>query len=41
VIDTDALIAVVRDAGAPVILETPGGPPERGSEISLLREALA
>ncbi len=40
-IETDALIAVVRAAGAPVILETPGGPAERGSEITLLREALA
>ncbi len=41
VIDTDALLSVVRTAEAPVILETPGGPAERGAEIRLLREALA
>ena len=40
-IATDALIEVVRAAGAPVIVETPGGAAERGPEIALLREALA
>lgn len=39
-IDTGALVEVVRSAGAPVILETPGGATERGAEIALLREAL-
>jgi endonuclease IV len=27
----------VRAAGAPVILETPGGPAERAQEITILR----
>jgi len=39
-IETAALVEVVRAAGAPVILETPGGPQERAAEIDLLREAL-
>jgi len=38
-IATQALIEVVKAAGAPVILETPGGPEERASEIDLLRAA--
>ena len=38
-IATQALIEVVKAAGAPVILETPGGPEERASEIELLRAA--
>lgn len=40
-IETEVLVDVVRAAGAPVILETPGGAVERGAEIALLREALA
>jgi deoxyribonuclease-4 len=32
------LAAIVRDAGAPVVLETPGGPAEHRLEIELLRE---
>ena len=40
-IETEVLIEVVRTAGAPVILETPGGSVERSAEIDLLREALA
>ncbi|MDQ3733157.1 MAG: deoxyribonuclease IV [Actinomycetota bacterium] len=40
-IETAALVEVVRSAGRPVILETPGGAAERGPEITLLREALA
>jgi len=40
-IPTQALIDVVKQAGASVILETPGGPDERSTEISLLRDALA
>ena len=39
-IATQALIDVVKAAGAPVILETPGGPEERASEIELLRAAV-
>jgi deoxyribonuclease-4 len=39
-IETAALVEVVRAAGAPVVLETPGGPEERAAEIALLREAL-
>jgi len=39
-IPTEALIEVVRTAGAPVILETPGGPDERASEVALLRKAV-
>ena len=39
-IPTDALVAVVRAAGAPVILETPGGPESRAGEIEMLRAAL-
>jgi len=40
-IPSDTLIDIVRAAGAPVILETPGGPPERGEEIAFLRAALS
>lgn len=39
-IETEVLIEIVRAADAPVILETPGGAPERGAEIALLRKAL-
>ncbi len=39
-IETAALVEVVRAAGAPVVLETPGGPAERAAEIVLLRRAL-
>ena len=38
-IPTQALIDIVNAAGAPVILETPGGPEERAAEITLLRAA--
>ena len=37
-IDPDDLLAVVRDAGAPVILETPGS--GHVAEIAWLRESL-
>jgi deoxyribonuclease IV len=37
-IDADLLAAVVRDAGAPVCLETPGGPAEHADDIAWLRE---
>ena len=40
-IDPQALVAIVREAGAPVILETPGGPESRAAEVRLLREGLA
>jgi deoxyribonuclease-4 len=36
-IDTQVLVDIVRAAGAPVILETPGGPAERAQEITILR----
>jgi deoxyribonuclease-4 len=39
-IPTQALIDIVRAAGAPVILETPGGPDERSAEIKLLRAGI-
>jgi deoxyribonuclease-4 len=37
-IDPDALAAVVRDAGAPVVIETPGGPDEHKADFAFLRE---
>jgi deoxyribonuclease-4 len=37
-IDPDLLAAVVRDAGAPVILETPGGAVEHSADIAFLRD---
>ncbi|MCB0906555.1 MAG: deoxyribonuclease IV [Nocardioidaceae bacterium] len=39
-IDPDLLAAVVRDAGAPVICETPGGPEEHLADFAFLRERL-
>ena len=39
-IDPDLLAFVVRDAGAPIILETPGGPDDHAADISWLRERL-
>jgi deoxyribonuclease-4 len=38
--DPDGLAAVVRMSGAPVVLETPGGPPDRRADIAWLRERL-
>ncbi len=35
-IDPDLLAAVVRDAGAPVVLETPGGPTEHSADAGWL-----
>ncbi len=40
-IPTERLVAVIKAADAPVILETPGGPESRSGEIELLRAALA
>lgn len=37
-IDPDQLAAVVRDAGAPVVCETPGGAAEHTDDIAWLRE---
>lgn len=39
-VPADELVAVVRDAGAPVIVETPGGAQEQGADIAWLRERL-
>jgi deoxyribonuclease-4 len=39
-IDPDLLAAVVRDAGAPVVLETPGGADEHQADAAWLRERL-
>lgn len=39
-IDPDLLASVVRDAAAPVILETPGGAAEHVADIAWLRERL-
>ncbi|MEE6283315.1 deoxyribonuclease IV [Georgenia sp. MJ170] len=36
----DDLVALVREAGAPVIVETPGGAAEQGTDIGWLRERL-
>ena len=36
----DELAAVVRDAGAPVVCETPGGPDEHRADFAWLRERL-
>jgi deoxyribonuclease-4 len=36
-IDPDALASVVRDAGAPVVVETPGGPEEHRADFEFLR----
>ncbi len=37
-IDPDQLAAVVRDAGAPVVCETPGGPDEHLADFAWLRD---
>lgn len=39
-VDPDLLAAVVRDAGAPVVLETPGGAEEHRADSAWLRERL-
>jgi len=39
-VDPDLLAAVVRDAGAPVVLETPGGAGEHTADAAWLRERL-
>ncbi len=40
-IDPDELVAVVRDAGAPVIVETPGGADGHRADFAWLRDRLA
>ncbi len=39
-IDGDLLAAVVRDAGAPVVCETPGGAAEHTADFAWLRDRL-
>jgi deoxyribonuclease IV len=39
-IDPDAILAVVQAAGAPVVVETPGGAEGQGADIAWLREHL-
>ena len=39
-IDADLLAGVVRDAGAPILVETPGGPEEHNADFDWLRERL-
>ena len=41
VLDADALVEVVRRAGAPVVVETPGGVPGQAADIAFLRSRLA
>src|SRR6185503_5487602 len=40
-IDPDLIVAVVRSAGAPVVVETPGAASGQGADIAFLREHLA
>ncbi|HEY2950489.1 MAG TPA: deoxyribonuclease IV [Micromonosporaceae bacterium] len=39
-IDPDTLVAVVRTAGAPVVVETPGGAEGQAADIAFLRDRL-
>jgi deoxyribonuclease-4 len=39
-IDPDLIVAVIRAAGAPVVVETPGGAAGQSADIALLRERL-
>ncbi|NOY55093.1 MAG: deoxyribonuclease IV [Actinobacteria bacterium] len=39
-IPTDLLVQVVRDAGAPVVVETPGGAEAQAADIAWIRERL-
>jgi deoxyribonuclease-4 len=40
-IDADALLAVVRTAGAPVVVETPGGREGQAADVAWLKERLS
>ncbi|MDN6762519.1 TIM barrel protein, partial [Acidipropionibacterium jensenii] len=39
-IDPDELVRVIRAAGAPVVVETPGGAQDQAADIAWLRERL-
>jgi deoxyribonuclease-4 len=39
-IDPDEIVAVAAAAGAPVVVETPGGAEGQGGDIAFLRERL-
>jgi deoxyribonuclease-4 len=41
VIDPDLIVAVIRAAGAPVVVETPGGAKGQGADIAFLRERVS
>jgi deoxyribonuclease-4 len=40
-VDPDGLVAVVREAGAPVVVETPGGADGQAADLAWLRQRLA
>ncbi|GAA1822795.1 deoxyribonuclease IV [Luedemannella flava] len=40
-IDPELIVAVIRAAGAPAVVETPGGAEGQGADITLLRDGLA
>ncbi|WP_432833464.1 deoxyribonuclease IV [Dactylosporangium sp. CA-092794] len=40
-IDPELIVAVIRAAGAPALVETPGGAESQGADITYLRERLA
>ena len=40
-IGTDAMRAMIKAAGAPVVIETPGGPRAMSADVQFVREALA
>ncbi len=40
-IDAELVVAVIRAAGAPVVVETPGGVEGQSADITYLREQLA
>jgi deoxyribonuclease IV len=40
-IDTDDLRAMIKAAGPPVVVETPGGPKAMGEDVKFVREALS
>jgi deoxyribonuclease-4 len=40
-IDPEMIVSVIRAAGAPAVVETPGGAEGQGADIAYLRERLA
>jgi deoxyribonuclease-4 len=40
-LDPEGLVSVVREAGAPVVVETPGGAEGQAADIAWLRERLS